>query len=1143
MIARLIIAAVMLALAAPCLAGTPRTSRFEYDAQGWLIREIIEPGDPALCLVTTYVLDSHGNRTSATTRNCNGTSSNGVIEAAAPTGDPVFTPRTSTSTYAAGSDANGAWIEGQFATSITNALGHLETRTYDPRFGGVLSLVGPNNLTTRWTYDSFGRKASETRADGTVTNWFYERCVDLPAGTCSNLHTYRVRVAATGAPTTSTYYDSHNREMRTETQGFDGTLARKDTTYDGLGRVGQVSRPYYVGEQPGADGLWGGFGYDILGRVTLADEPSTTSPAGAVRWARTTTTYSGLTTTLSVTDPTTPNWPTQTRTLIKNSQGQVVQVKDTQNNTLTYIYDEFGNLKTTTDALGNVTTMNYDLRGRKTTMVDPDMGSWSYVYNAASDLIRQTDAKNQITTMVPDPLARVISRTEPDLVSTWTYDNCTKGIGKLCQASASNGYSRTYTYDPLGRLQTLNASIDTAYAVSTTYVASGAQVGKVDTLTYPTGFGVRNTYNAFGYLSEVRVANPGGNSAFAADGTLLWRATAMSASGNVTGELLGGNGSSLTQTRNFDALNRLRSVVASGSGGTVHNLAYTYDTIGNIIQRVDNVDGITENFAYDNLNRLLSASGSGLVTRSFDYNAIGNMTYKSDVGTYAYPASGAGGVRPHAVSSVSGTVSASYTYDASGNLTSGAGRSVTYMSFNMPATIAGSAATYTYTYSPEHERVKLITQLATGTQTSIYLHPGGAGTLLYEKQIKLDSSLEHKHYVNAGSLLVGVYVIKSTYVSGDGPQMRYYHSDNLGSIMAITNESGAVVERLAYEPFGKRRFPSGTADPNNTIFGITTDRGFTEQEHLDELELIHMNGRVYDPLLARFMTPDTGVPYPFNLQSFNRYSYTRNNPLVLRDPSGFDDEDPTPPPPPPLPYLNDVFSELANVVSNYLNQAGTGVLSTSDASWANATPSSVLPPTPGTQGSDPGQGLVMGLGNNLSQGRNGLQFSDAGVPSNCASGNGVCSAQSASEKYLHAAGASFVFTELYSRAFEYSNVRFGEWLGNNGKWYSLDWGGNQWAGARSAVENAAGKFELAGRAALGLGLAVDTIQFARAAQSNDMLGATGAFLNATISAATAFGGPVGWAIGVGYFGLEITGVRASISGGMTDVLCVGSRNC
>ncbi len=876
MITRTIVAATVLVLAVPSIAGTlTRTSAFEYDPiSGQLIREIIEPDNSALCVVTTYVYDAYGNRTSATTRNCNGTASGGVTEAPAPAAgsDPVFTSRTSSSAFAAGSVVINTitynWNAGQFATSSTNAIGHAETRVFDPRFGGVTKLTGPNLLETNWTYDSFGRKASETRADGTVTNWFYERCVDLVAGTCPTYGQYRVRIAATSAPVTSTYYDSLAREIRAETQGFDGTLVRKDTQYDSLGRVAQVSRPYYVGATP----VWTLPAYDVLGRVVLAQEPATSSgPA----W--TTTDYNGLITTITVSNNGAgtglPGGVTQTKTTTKNSQGQVVQVKDTQNNLLSYTYDEFGNLKTTTDALGNVTTLTNDLRGRKTTMVDPDMGTWSYFYNALGELIRQTDAKGQIATMAYDLLGRMTNRSELDLVSTWTYDNCIKGIGKLCQASANNGYSRTQSYDSLGRPVTLNASIDTAYSVTTTYDSSG----RADTLTYPTGFAVQNIYNLYGYLSKVQRVDAGGS-------TVFWQANAKSASGQVTSELLGNN---LTQTRTLDILDRLGSIVASGTGGTVHSFSYTYDTIGNVTQRVDNVDAVTENFAYDTLNRLLSASGPGLTTRSFDYSALGNMIYKSDVGTYAYPASGIGSVRPHAVSSVSGTVSATYTYDANGNLLSGAGRTLTYTSFNMPATITGSAATYTYTYSPEHQRVRLVTALATGTQTSIYLHPGGGGALFYEKEIKSDTTLEHKHYVNAGTILVGVYVTKSAYATGDGPQMRYYHRDHLGSIMAITNESGAPMERLAYEAYGKRRYPNGTADPSCSIFGITTDRGFTAHEHLDELCLIHMNGRIYDPLLGRFTTADPFVQSPSNLQSYNRYSYVWNNPLALTDPSGY----------------------------------------------------------------------------------------------------------------------------------------------------------------------------------------------------------------------------------------------------------------
>jgi len=889
--ARGIVAAFALLITLPSFAGTQtRTSAFEYDpTSGQLIREVIEPDNSALCLVSTYTYDAYGNRTGATTRNCNGTSSGGLTEAAAPTGDPVFTARSSSSAFAAGSVAiNGIiynWSAGEFATSNANALNQSESRTFDPRFGGTASLTGPNGITTSWTYDSFGRKSSESRADSTVTNWSYTRCVDSP-GTCpatgvTAYAVYFVTVTATGAPTTVTYYDSLNREVRSQTQGFDGTPIYKDTQYDSLGRVAQVSRPYYSNASP----VWTVFGYDILSRVVQVDEPSTPS-GGNTGQMHTVTAYNNAVTTTTWTTTVTvsnagtgtdmPAGVVQTKATTKNSQGQVIKVADTQGNTVsyTYAYDTSGNLTTTTtDALGNVTTVINDRRGRKTSMADPDMGAWAYFYDALGQLIRQTDAKNQTSIMVYDVVGRVTNRTEPDLVSTWTYDSCTKGIGKLCQASATNSYSRTYTYDSLGRPFTLAASIDTSYTVTTTYDSAG----RPNTVTYPTGFAVQKIYNPYGYLWKVQRADAGGS-------TVFWTVNAEDASGRVTSEFLA-NG--LTQTRGYDAMDRLTSVVASGTAGTVHNFGYTYDTIGNVLTRADNVDAITESFAFDNLNRLLAASGPGLVTRSFNYDALGNMTYKSDVGTYTYPTPGAGSVRPHAVSSVSGTVNSSYAYDPNGNLLSGSGRTVTPTSFNMPATIVGSAATYTYTYNPEHERVKLVATLSTGTHTIVYLHPGGAGSLFYEKEIHLDGTVENKHYVQAGSILVGVYVTKSAYASGDGPQMRYYHRDSLGSIMAITNDSAAVIERLAYEAFGHRRYTNGTADSSCSIFGITTERGFTAHEHLDELCLIHMNGRVYDPTLARFMTPDPFIQSPDNLQSYNRYSYVVNNPLGYTDPTGY----------------------------------------------------------------------------------------------------------------------------------------------------------------------------------------------------------------------------------------------------------------
>jgi RHS repeat-associated protein len=115
---------------------------------------------------------------------------------------------------------------------------------------------------------------------------------------------------------------------------------------------------------------------------------------------------------------------------------------------------------------------------------------------------------------------------------------------------------------------------------------------------------------------------------------------------------------------------------------------------------------------------------------------------------------------------------------------------------------------------------------------------------------------------------------------------RYFHKDHLGSIQTITNESGIVVERNAYDPWGRRRFPNGQDDTTGQIASLTS-RGFTGEEHIEEAGLVHLNGRVYDPLLARFASADPTVDSPQSTQSWNRYAYLRNNPLNATDPTGF----------------------------------------------------------------------------------------------------------------------------------------------------------------------------------------------------------------------------------------------------------------
>src|SRR5581483_1941780 len=134
-----------------------------------------------------------------------------------------------------------------------------------------------------------------------------------------------------------------------------------------------------------------------------------------------------------------------------------------------------------------------------------------------------------------------------------------------------------------------------------------------------------------------------------------------------------------------------------------------------------------------------------------------------------------------------------------------------------------------------------------------------------------------------GNAKVGMRVLQA---ASETLSTRYFHTDHLGSVSVITDENGNVLERLSYDAWGKRRFPNGSDDPSNSITSQTT-RGFTGEEQLQVASLVHLNGRVYDSLLARFTSADPTVTDPTNPQGWNRYSYVGNDPLAFTDPNGF----------------------------------------------------------------------------------------------------------------------------------------------------------------------------------------------------------------------------------------------------------------
>jgi len=203
----------------------------------------------------------------------------------------------------------------------------------------------------------------------------------------------------------------------------------------------------------------------------------------------------------------------------------------------------------------------------------------------------------------------------------------------------------------------------------------------------------------------------------------------------------------------------------------------------------------------------------------------------------------------------------SYCYDAAGNLTSdNAGFSARYDATQRPLQVTRSANTTIFDYRPDGERFR-----QTGSVTRHYF-PG----------VERDAATER---TTIGSVLI-------THQGGQR-LIRTLLLDRLGSVEAVVDGT-SILETRSFDAFGKPRQGSyADANPARLPTGTNTPRGFTGHEHLDTVDVIHMNGRAYDPALGRFLGVDPIIQFPTNGQSLNPYSYILNNPLAGRDPTGY----------------------------------------------------------------------------------------------------------------------------------------------------------------------------------------------------------------------------------------------------------------
>jgi len=798
----------------------------------------------------------------------------------------------------------------------TNPLGHVSSFSYDFGSGNLLQAVDSNGFSTNYSYDELGRADHVVRpydsADYPTTNYTYFVNGSAPS---SVLVGSREAAGELGTFDVFSFVDGFGRVVQSRSDAEDSSKqVVSDTFYDTLGRVASRSVPYLQSYSTSystpAGSRFSLFGYDVLDRVV-----SVTNPDGSERalsyyhWVS------------NVSDEN-----SHLKSYISDAFGRIVEVKEFNNGgvySTSYVYNILDQIYSITDDKGNVFTFVHDTLGRLTGLDDPDLGVWTYGYDGVGNLLQQTDARGVVTAFIYDGLNRVTKVDYPsDQDVLFAYDSPMKGT----LSSVAGGFGDvSYSYDM--RLRKTGESWNSggnSWTKSFSYDSLDRVVGVVEP---------NDDVVDYGYNNQNLLDSVSGVASF--DYDALGKPTNKSFANGVS-----------TSLHYYENNSRLKQI----STPSMQALSYSYDLAGNVKSIQEAVEGTSEVYNYDDLDRLSSAVGTGSgYSVSLGYDSIGNIlnvTSDGNIVSYTYGTGNSPG--PHAVVNISGDGGGSGV-NCSGSFPPWVGDwlvtnpTVCYVSevvLSLGSNLFvrdGSTLELSDSNVSLNGRVSLDGTLRLSGNSGFKFKDGGGlstegevsqtQTLSYDSNGNLVEGFGFTYEYNDANRLRkvregGDVVEEYTYdfdgnrfmkVSGDSTT--YYVGKDYQTVVNSSGEFNTIHYRANGELVGRRDHDGSMYFYHNDHLGgthVVTDFYGNEipgertryypfgkikkggvSEHLytgqrwdQGTGQYYYHSRYYNPQLRRFTQPDTIIPDYYNPQALNRYSYTYNNPQRYVDPNG-----------------------------------------------------------------------------------------------------------------------------------------------------------------------------------------------------------------------------------------------------------------